>query len=79
MESFQDVMKEIPMFIFNIIIVNRKMRNYETTRPPFNGKRFIGNTDKNIVHDLDNEDTAENGWQIDEIKVDHIKNFTPDS
>lgn len=48
-------------------------------KPSFNGKRFIGNTDKNIVYDLATEDTAENGCQIDEIKVDHIKTFTPDS
>lgn len=45
---------------------------------PFNGKRFIGNTDEYKVHDLDNEDTAENGCQIDEINDEHIKTFIPD-
>ena len=46
---------------------------------PFNGKRFIGNADEDNmkVHDLDNEDTSENGCQIDEIKK--VKTFTPDS
>lgn len=32
-----------------------------------NGERYLGNTDKKEVHDLDNEDTAANGCQIDEI------------
>lgn len=48
-------------------------------RYPFNGKRFIGNKDKCIVHDLDKEDTSENGCQIDEIKKENIKTFNPDS
>jgi hypothetical protein len=42
---------------------------------PYYGKRYLGNTDKMIVHDLDNEDTDENACQIDEIKHDHIKMF----
>lgn len=49
------------------------MRRY---RPPFNGKRFIGNTNTNEVHDLDNE---KNGCRINEIKDSHIKTFSPDS
>ncbi len=48
-------------------------------RYPFNGKRFIGNKNTNQVHDLDKEDTAENGCQIDEIKTEHIKTFVPDT
>ena len=32
-----------------------------------NGEQYLGNTSKTEVHDLDNEDTAENGCQIDEI------------
>lgn len=32
-----------------------------------NGEQFLGNTSKKEVHDLDNEDTAGNGCQIDEI------------
>ena len=32
-----------------------------------NGERYLGNTDKKEVHDLDQEDTAANGCQIDEI------------
>ena len=39
---------------------------------PYNGKRYIGNNSTHIknreVHDLDNEDTSENGCQIDEIQ-----------
>lgn len=46
---------------------------------PFNGKQFIGNADEDNmkVHDLDNEDTDENGCQIDEIKK--VRTFVPDS
>ena len=32
-----------------------------------NGERYLGNTSTTEVHDLDNEDTAGNGCQIDEI------------
>ena len=46
---------------------------------PFNGKRFIGNTNSNQVHDLTKEDTSESGCQIDEIKVQHVKKFYPDT
>lgn len=45
-------------------------------RAPFNGKRFIGNTNTNEVHDLDNEKA---GCKIDLITVSHIKTFIPDS
>jgi len=47
-------------------------RNY----PPFNSKRYIGNTNTNEVHDLDNEKTA---CRINEIKFNHITNFSPDT
>jgi hypothetical protein len=43
---------------------------------PFYGKRFIGNTNTNEVHDLDNE---KNGCKIDQIKDYHVKTFTPDT
>lgn len=32
-----------------------------------NGERYLGNTNNLEVHDLDNEDTAGNGCQINEI------------
>jgi hypothetical protein len=42
-----------------------------------NGEQFLGNTDKTEVHDLDKEDTASNGCQIDEIiRAKHDKPFT---
>lgn len=41
-------------------------------KPPYNGKRYLGNTDKKIVHDLENENV---NCQIDEIKHEHIKMF----
>ena len=47
--------------------------------PPFNGKQFIGNRNTKQVHDLLKEDTAENGCQINEIKHEHIKTFSPDT
>ena len=31
------------------------------------GEQYLGNTNNKEVHDLDNEDTAANGCQIDEI------------
>lgn len=49
------------------------MRRYHW---PFNGKRYIGNTNTMEVHDLDNETR---NCQIDEIKHEHVKTFTPDS
>jgi hypothetical protein len=36
-------------------------------RGRMSGERFLGNANKKDVHDLDNEDTASNGCQIDEI------------
>jgi len=42
-----------------------------------NGERYLGNTESKEVHDLDNEDTADNGCQIDEIIVaEHDKPFS---
>jgi len=46
---------------------------------PYLGKRFIGNTNTNQVHDLDKEDTNPNGCQIDEILTEHVKTFSPDA
>lgn len=43
---------------------------------PFLGKRFIGNTNTNEVHDLDNEKTQ---CRINEIKTHHVKTFSPDT
>ena len=48
--------------------------------PPLYGKQYCGNTNKMEVHDLDNEDTAENGCQIDEIiRAGHARTFNPDT
>lgn len=44
---------------------------------PFDGNRFIGNKNTTEVHDLDNEDTADNGCQIDEIT--DVVTFDPDT
>ena len=42
-----------------------------------NGERYLGNTSKLEVHDLDNEDTVGNGCQIDEIiRAGHDKPFS---
>ena len=47
---------------------------------PTYGKRFVGNTDKKEVHDLDNEQTGPNECQIDEIiKAGHARTFNPDT
>ncbi len=41
-----------------------------------NGERYLGNTSKKEVHDLDKEDTKSNGCQIDEIiRAGHDKPF----
>jgi hypothetical protein len=41
-----------------------------------NGERYLGNTKKTEVHDLDNEKTGANQCQIDEIiKAGHDKPF----
>ena len=48
--------------------------------PPTYGKRFVGNTSKKEVHDLDNEKTGENQCQIDEIiSAGHAVTFVPDT
>lgn len=49
------------------------MRRYSS---PFNGKQYIGNTNTNEVHDLDNEKT---NCKINEIKHEHVKTFIPDT
>ena len=47
---------------------------------PTYGKRYVGNTDKKEVHDLDNEKTGANECQIDEIiAADHARIFSPDT
>ncbi|MFC7064000.1 hypothetical protein [Halobacillus seohaensis] len=48
-------------------------RRYQS---PFKGNRYIGNTNSNEVHDLDDEKVS---CQIDKIKTDHVKTFIPDS
>jgi hypothetical protein len=41
-----------------------------------NGERYLGNTDKKEVHDLDQENTSPNGCRIDEIiRARHAKSF----
>jgi hypothetical protein len=45
-----------------------------------NGKRFLGNTDKKEVHDLDNEKYGLNECQIIEIiRAKHAVIFEPDT
>ena len=40
------------------------------------GERYLGNSNKMEVHDLDDEDTAANGCQIDEIiRAGHDRPF----
>lgn len=47
---------------------------------PTHGRRFVGNTTKEEVHDLDNEQTGPNECQIDEIiRAGHAKIFDPDT
>ena len=47
---------------------------------PTNGHRFVGNTDKDEVHDLDNEQIGKNECQINEIiGAGHVKIFNPDT
>jgi hypothetical protein len=42
-----------------------------------NGERYLANTNKDEVHDLDNEDTSANGCQIDEIiRAGHDKPYS---
>lgn len=42
------------------------MRRY---RSPFNGKKYVLNTNTGVAHDLDNE---KDQCQIDEIKSEHV-------
>ena len=49
------------------------MRRYGS---PYNGRKYIGNSNTKEVHNLDNEQT---NCQINEIKSDHIVTFNPDS
>jgi hypothetical protein len=47
---------------------------------PTYGKRFVGNTEKKEIHDLDNEKTGAYQCQIDEIiGAGHARTFTPDT
>lgn len=49
------------------------------SHPPFDGKRFIGDTRKNIVHDQVYEKNHLLGeCQIDKIKIECIRTFSPD-
>ena len=49
------------------------MRRYSGN---MNGERYLGNTENKEVHDLDQEDTAPNGCQIDEIiRAGHDRPF----
>ena len=46
----------------------------------YKGKRFLGNTNKKEVHDLNKEDTSQNGCQIEEIvSSNHATTFDPDT
>jgi hypothetical protein len=48
--------------------------------PPTNGKQYVGNKNKDEVHDLDNEKTAPNQCQIDEIiAAGNAVTFNPDT
>jgi hypothetical protein len=48
--------------------------------PPTKAHRFVGNSNKMEVHDLDNEQTEKNRCQIDEIiAAGHAVIFEPDS
>lgn len=48
--------------------------------PPTFGKRYVGNTNTTEVHDLDNEKTAGNECQIDEIiAAGNVTTFLPDT
>jgi hypothetical protein len=49
-------------------------------RPQFIGKRYLGNSNKMEVHDLDKEDASASGCQIDEIiRARHAVTFNPDT
>lgn len=44
-------------------------------KPPYDGRRYLGNTKDMKVHDLDHEKTKDGECQIDEIKHEHVKMF----
>lgn len=47
---------------------------------PLYGNCYCGNSNTKEVHDLDNEDTDDNGCQIDEIiEAGHAIAFDPDT
>jgi hypothetical protein len=49
-------------------------------RPQFPGKKYLGNSNKTEVHDLDQEDTSGIGCQIDEIiRANRAVTFDPDT
>jgi hypothetical protein len=49
-------------------------------RPHFLGKKFLGDTYKKEVHNLDREDTATGGCQINKIiREGHAITFYPDT
>jgi hypothetical protein len=49
-------------------------------RSPFPDKRYLGNSNKKEVHDLDQEDTSASGCQIDEIiSAGHAVTFNSDT
>ena len=48
--------------------------------PPTFGRRYVGNTKKDVVHDLDNEMTGPNECQINGIICNgHAVIFNPDT
>lgn len=48
--------------------------------PPFNGNRYLGNSNKMEVHDLDNEQLGPHQCQIDEIiEANNAVTFSPDN
>ncbi len=49
-------------------------------RPQFQNTRYLGNSNKMEVHDLDQEDMSLRGCQIDEIiRAGHAVTFSPDT
>jgi len=55
----------------------KNLRRYDC---PLFGRRYVGNTNKGEVHDLDNEQTGANECQIDEIiRAGNARTFNPDT
>jgi hypothetical protein len=49
-------------------------------RIEFLGNKYLGNSNKKEVHDLDMEDASDSGYQIDEIiSAGHAVTFNPDT